>query len=195
MIGKDVIYSIRQNINMSDEQKTTEEKNEARVPAEVSAPADESVATEVPVAASVPAAEAKKEPEKRAEKEAEIPEEFKDLVAKIESLSVLKLAELVKVLEKKFGVSASAMAVAAPVGGGGDGETAVKDSYTVVLKAAGDQKINVIKAIKEIMGIGLTEAKALVDSAPKPVKSDVKKEDADEIKKKLEAVGAVVELQ
>jgi large subunit ribosomal protein L7/L12 len=176
---------------MSDE-KITEEKGEIQTPAENSELATkEAAAPVVPVVAPAPKAEEKKEPEK----EVEIPAEFKDLITKIETLSVLKLAELVKVLEKKFGVSASAMAVAVPVGGGGEGDATVKDSYTVILKAAGDQKINVIKAIKEIMGIGLTEAKALVDSAPKPVKADVKKEDANEIKQKLEAVGAVVELQ
>jgi len=105
----------------------------------------------------------------------------------------MELAELVKVLEEKFGVSASAMAVAAPgAGAGGSGEE--KSSYDVILKSAGEQKINVIKAVKDIAGLGLKEAKDLVDAAPKPVKTGVKKEDADEIKKKLEEVGAVVEL-
>src|SRR3989344_450442 len=128
---------------MSDEQRTTEEKTEARVPAEAPEPAEETAAPAAPAVTPAPAAKENKEPEKQAEKEAEIPEEFKDLIAKIESLSVLKLAELVKVLEKKFGVSASAITAAVPAGGGGEGEVAVKDSYTVILKAAGDQKINV----------------------------------------------------
>lgn len=181
---------------MSEEQKTTEEKGEAQAPAESPESPKETPAPAAPATASAPVAKEKKEPEKQAEKEVEIPEEFKDLIAKIESLSVLELAGLVKILEKKFGVSASAMAVAATGAGGEEGEAAgVKDSYAVVLKATGDQKINVIKAIKEITGLGLKEAKALVDGAPKPVKTDVKKEDADEIKKKLEAVGAVAELQ
>lgn len=120
-------------------------------------------------------------------------EKFQEIIEKIEKLTVLELSELVKVLEEKFGVSASAMASAAP--GAGVGEAEVKDSFTVVLKAAGDQKINVIKAVREITGLGLKEAKDLVDGAPKPVKADVKKADADEIKQKLEAVGAIAELQ
>ena len=120
-------------------------------------------------------------------------EKFQDIIEKIDKLTVLELAELVKVLEEKFGVSASAMAVAAP--GAGAGEAEIKDSFTVVLKSAGDQKINVIKAVREITGLGLKEAKDLVDGAPKPIKADVKKADADEIKKKLEAIGAVAELE
>lgn len=121
-------------------------------------------------------------------------EKFKDIIEKIESMSALELSELVKTLEEKFGVSAAAMA-AAPAGGGegvGDEE---KSSFNVILKAAGDQKINVIKAIKEITGVGLKEAKDLVEGAPKPVKESVKKEDAEEMKKKLEEAGATVELQ
>ncbi len=119
-------------------------------------------------------------------------EKFKDIIEKVEKLTVLELAELVKALEEKFGVSASAMASAAPAAAG---EVEAKDSFTVILKSAGDQKINVIKAVREITGLGLKEAKDLVDGAPKPVKADVKKADADEIKKKLEAVGAVAELE
>ena len=120
-------------------------------------------------------------------------DKFADIIEKIEKLTVMELAELVKVLEEKFGVSASAMASAAPAAGAG--ETEVKDSFTVVLKSAGDQKINVIKAVREITGLGLKEAKDLVEGAPKPVKADLKKADADEVKKKLEAVGAVAELE
>jgi len=126
-------------------------------------------------------------------REIKIMEKFSDIIEKIEKMTVMELAELVKVLEEKFGVSASAMAVAAPgAGAGGSGEE--KSSYDVILKSAGEQKINVIKAVKDIAGLGLKEAKDLVDAAPKPVKTGVKKEDADEIKKKLEEVGAVVEL-
>lgn len=119
-------------------------------------------------------------------------EKFKDIIEKVEKLTVLELAELVKALEEKFGVSAAAMAVAGPVAGG----TAVeeKTAYTVVLKASGEQKVNVIKMVKEVTGLGLKEAKDIVDGAPKNVKEGLKKEDAEEIKKKLEAVGAVVEL-
>jgi len=118
-------------------------------------------------------------------------EKFKDIIEKIEKLSVLELSELVKVLEEKFGVSASAIAVA----GGATAAAEEKTSFNVLLKSAGDQKINVIKVVKEVTGLGLKEAKDIVDAAPKVVKEGLKKEDADELKKKLEAVGAVVELQ
>ncbi len=129
----------------------------------------------------------------------EVPAKFKDLVEQIEKLSVLDLAELVKVLEKKFGVSAAAP-VAVMAGGaaaGGEGAAAVeeKTSFNVELKSAGEQKINVIKAIREITSLGLKEAKDLADSAPKVVKEGVKKEEAEEMKKKLEAAGATVELK
>jgi len=120
-------------------------------------------------------------------------EKFQDIITKIESLSAVELAELVKALEEKFGISAAAMAPAAQGAGAQGGEE--KDSYAVLLKAVGDQKINVIKAVKEITGLGLKEAKDLVESAPKQIKEGVKKEEAEEIKKKLEAVGATAELQ
>jgi large subunit ribosomal protein L7/L12 len=128
----------------------------------------------------------------------EIPEKFKGLVEQIDKLSVLELSELVKVLEGHYGVSAAApMAVAAAPAAGGDDTPAAeeKTSFTVVLASAGDQKINVIKAVREITGLGLAESKALVDGAPKPVKENVAKADADDAKAKLEAAGATVELQ
>ena len=128
----------------------------------------------------------------------EIPEKFAKLVERIDKLSVLELSELVKVLEKHYGVSAAApMAVAAaPAAGDGDGTAAEeKSSFTVVLAAAGDAKINVIKAVREITGLGLAESKALVDGAPKPVKENVPKAEAEEAKTKLEEAGATVELQ
>lgn len=131
-------------------------------------------------------------------KKIEVPEKFKDLVEKIEKLTVLELAELVKILEEKFGVSATPMMAAMSGGAGaiGDGATAEeKTSFAVELKAAGDQKINVIKAVREITGLGLKEAKDLVDAAPKVIKENVKKEEANELKKKLEEVGATVELK
>lgn len=118
-------------------------------------------------------------------------EKFNDIIEKIEKLTVVELAELVKALEEKFGVSA-AMPVAAGAAAGG--EIAEKTEFTVVLKAAGDQKINVIKVVKEATGLGLKEAKDIVDAAPKNVKEGLKKADADELKKKLEDAGAVVEL-
>ena len=119
-------------------------------------------------------------------------EKLQDIIAKIEGLSAMELAELVKSLEDKFGISA-----AAPMAAGADAVAAIeeKDSYTINLKAAGDQKINVIKAVREITGLGLKEAKDIVDGAPKAVKEGIKKEEAEEAKKKLEAAGATVELQ
>jgi large subunit ribosomal protein L7/L12 len=132
------------------------------------------------------------------EEKFEVPAEFEKLVGEIDKLSVLKLSELVKVLEKHYGVSAAApMAVAAaPAAGGEEGPAAEeKTTFTVVLAAAGDQKINVIKAVREITGLGLAESKALVDGAPKPVKENVAKADAEDAKSKLEAAGATVEMQ
>ena len=134
----------------------------------------------------------------KTEETVEIPEKFAKLVEQIDKLSVLELSELVKVLEKHYGVSAAApMAMAAAPAAGGDDAAAAeeKTSFTVVLASAGDQKINVIKAVREITGLGLAESKALVDGAPKPVKENVSKADADDAKSKLEAAGATVEMQ
>jgi large subunit ribosomal protein L7/L12 len=130
----------------------------------------------------------------------EIPKKFKELVEQIDKLSVLELSELVHVLEDHYGVSAAApaAAVAAPAAGAdGDGAPAAeeKTSFNIILSAAGDQKINVIKAVREITGLGLSESKAVVDGAPKPVKEGVTKAEAEEAKGKLEAAGATVELQ
>ncbi|KKU15646.1 50S ribosomal protein L7/L12 [Candidatus Jorgensenbacteria bacterium RIFCSPLOWO2_02_FULL_45_12] len=121
-------------------------------------------------------------------------EKFKDIIEKIEKMTVVELAELVKTLEEKFGVSAAAPVASGSAAAGG-AEAAEKTEFTVVLKSSGDQKINVIKVVKEAMGIGLKEAKDLVDGAPKTVKAGLKKEDAEELKKKFEEVGAAVELQ
>lgn len=130
-------------------------------------------------------------------KEVVVPEKFKELVEKIENLSVLDLAELVKVLEGKFGVSAAAP-VAMVAGGAAAPAEAVeeKTSFDVVLTAAGAQKIAVIKAVREIKpDLGLKDAKDLVDAAPKEVLKGVKKEEAEAAKAKLEAAGATVELK
>ena len=132
------------------------------------------------------------------EEKKEVPEKFKKLVDQIDKLSVLELSELVKVLEDHYGVSAAApIAVAAgPAAGGGEEAAAEeKSAYTVVLAAAGDQKINVIKAVRELTGLGLAESKALVDGAPKPIKENVPKAEADEAKAALEGAGATVEVQ
>ncbi len=144
-----------------------------------------------------------KKDENKDEEEVEVPEKFKGLVEEIEKMSVLDLAELVKVLEKKFGVSASAQVVAAaPMGGqpagGGEGGAEEKSSFTVELKAVGDKKIEVIKLVRDLMGKGLKEAKDLVDAVangPQVIKENVKKEEAEELKKKFEAAGATVELK
>lgn len=132
-----------------------------------------------------------------AEASVEVPKKFQDLVKTIEELSVLELSELVKVLEDKFGVSAVApvamIAGAAPAGGA---EAAVaKTNFTVELTAAGGQKIAVIKVVKEIAGLGLKEAKELVEKAPAPIKENVPKAEAEEMKKKLEEAGGTVELK
>ena len=119
-----------------------------------------------------------------------------EILSAIENLTVLELSELVKAAEEKFGVSAAApvaVAAAAPAAGGAAAEE--KSEFDVVLKDAGAGKINVIKAVREITGLGLKEAKALVDGAPAPVKEGVSKADAEEIKCKLEAAGATVELK
>lgn len=136
--------------------------------------------------------------EKKEGAKVEVPEKFQALVEKIEKLSVLELAELVKILEEKFGVSAAPVAVATTsVAAAGEDVAAAeeKTSFSVEIKSAGDQKINTIKAVREITGLGLKESKDLVDAAPKMVKEGVKKEEAEEIKKKLEAAGATVELK
>lgn len=119
-------------------------------------------------------------------------EKFNDIIEKIEKLTVVELAELVKTLEEKFGVSAS---IAAAPTAADSASKEEKTSFNVLLKNAGDQKINVIKIIREITPLGLKEAKDLVDNPPKIIKEGLKKEEAEEIKKKLEAVGATVELQ
>jgi len=127
----------------------------------------------------------------------EIPSKFKKLVEEIETMSVLDLAELVKILEKKFGVSAAAPAMMMAGAGAGDGEAKVeeKDSFDIELTESGASKIAVIKAVRVITDIGLKDAKDLVDAAPKVIKEGVKKEEAEEIKKQLEEAGAKVTLK
>ena len=116
-------------------------------------------------------------------------------VEQVEKMTVSELNDLVKALEEKFGVSAAAMSVAGPAAGGEAGAAEEKDSFTVVIKSAGDAKIQVIKVLREITGLGLKEAKDIADKAGATVKEGVKKADTDEMKTKLEAAGAVVELK
>jgi large subunit ribosomal protein L7/L12 len=129
-------------------------------------------------------------------KEVEVPEKFKSIVSEIEKMSVLDLSELVKVLEEKFGVSAAAPVMMGAAMPGAAAEAAEeKTEFDVELTAAGAQKINVIKAVREITGLGLKESKDLVDGAPKVIKEKVTKAQADEFKKKLEDAGATVVLK
>ncbi len=123
-----------------------------------------------------------------------IPEKFKGIVEGIETMSVIDLNELVKLLEKKFGVSAAAVASAAPAAGAAEaGEE--KSTFNVELKDGGAQKIAVIKIVKEVLGLGLKEAKDLVDGAPKMLKEGMKKAEAEELKKRIEEAGGKVELK
>jgi len=117
------------------------------------------------------------------------------LVEELSTLTVLEAAELSKLLEEKWGVSAAAPVAAAAAPGAAAAPVEVKDEFSVVLAAAGDKKINVIKAVREITGLGLKEAKDLVEGAPKAVKEGVPKADAEKLKAKLEAEGAKVELK
>jgi len=120
-----------------------------------------------------------------------------EILDAISNMSVLELSELIKEMEDKFGVSAAAaaVAVAAPAAGGGAAAAEEKTEFNVVLASIGDNKVSVIKAVRAITALGLKEAKDLVDSAPKPVKEGVSKQEADDIKKQLEEAGATVELK
>ncbi len=117
------------------------------------------------------------------------------IIDDLSSLTVVEAAELSKQLEEKWGVTAAAAVAPAPAAGGGDAPAEEKDEFTVMLTAVGDKKINVIKEVRAVTELGLKEAKDLVEGAPKEVKSGVNKKEADEIKAKLEAAGAKVELK
>ena len=118
-------------------------------------------------------------------------------IEELKGISVLELSERIKALEEEFGVSATAVAAAAPAGGGGDAGPAEEESSTVdvILTGAGDKKIQVIKVVRAATGLGLKEAKALVDEAPKPVKEGIERDEADKLKQELEEAGASVELK
>ena len=141
--------------------------------------------------------EEKVDEEKKEEKDVKVPAKFKDLVSTIEKMSVIDLAELVKILEEKFGVSSQApIAMATPVAGGADNaDKEEKSTFDVEITDAGSNKISVIKAIRTFIQIGLKEAKDLVDAAPKVLKEGVAKEDAEKMKKDLEEAGAKVTLK
>lgn len=161
---------------MSDENTT---QDAAATPA----PAEETKEEATPAAA----------PAEEPAKEVEVPAEFKDIVEKVEKMTVLELHQLVKLLEEKWGVSA--VAVAAPAAGGAAGGAEEKDDFTVHLADAGASKIGVIKVVKDLLGLGLKEAKDLVDGAPADLKTGVKKEEAEDLKAKLEEAGAKIELK
>jgi len=120
-------------------------------------------------------------------------------IDELKKISVLELSERIKALEEEFGVSAAAVAAAAPAGGGGGGDAAEPEeeqsAFDVVLTGAGDKKIQVIKVVRAATGLGLKEAKALVDEAPKPIKEGVEREEADKLKADLEEAGASVEVK
>jgi large subunit ribosomal protein L7/L12 len=122
-------------------------------------------------------------------------EKYKDLLDKIGEMKVVELAEFVKAMEEKFGISAAMPVMAAGAGAAAGAEAEEKTAWKVVLKDGGSQKIQVIKAIREATGLGLKESKDMVDAAPKTVKEGLKKDEAEDLKKKLETAGATVELQ
>ncbi len=170
---------------MAEDKKVEETKEEAQPAAEEKVEEKKEEKAE-----EKPAEEVKEE---KTEEAAELEKKYKDLLDKVEKMNALELSELVKAIESRFDVSA-AMPVAV-AGAGGEGGAEEKSEYDVVLKDAGAQKIQVIKAVKEISGLGLQEAKALVDGAPSTIKEAVKKEEAEEMKGKLEEAGAAVELK
>ena len=169
---------------MSEETKVEETTEEVAVEETATPEVAEEVKEEAPAEAAS---------ETDVDESVEVPAEFAALVEQVEKMTVLELHELVKVLEKRFGVSASAVAVAGPAAAGDAGEE--QSEFTVELTDAGAQKIAVIKAVKTILGLGLKEAKELVDNAPSEVKTGAKKEDAEEMKAQLEEAGATVTLK
>lgn len=166
-----------------DEETKVETTEDAALPTVEETPAEE------------PKAEAPKAAPAAAEAEVEVPAKFKKLVSEIEEMSVMELSELVKVFEKKFGVSAAAVAVAGPAAGGAAGGEDEKSTATVELSDAGANKIAVIKVVKEVLALGLKEAKDLVDGVPSVLKENVSKDDANELKKKIEEAGGKVTLK
>lgn len=180
---------------MAEEKNKTEEQKDKETKEQSAEEKESSSAKATEDKEKEPAAPAKvgKEASQEEGEEVEIPAKFKDIVEKIENMSVLDLNELVKLLEKKFGVSAAA--VAAPAAGVEAGPAEEKDTFTVELTSDGGAKIPVMKVIKEILGLGLKEAKDLVEGVPSVLKEEVKKAEAEEMKKKIEEAGGKVELK
>lgn len=179
-----------------DQEKKEEVKQEAETKEQKPEPKKEEAKKPEPAKEETPKKEVPKPQAKKETKPVKVPEKFQDLVKQIESLSVLELSELVKLLEEKFGVSAAAPIAAAPAAGAALDQVAEeKTAFNIELTEAGSAKIQVIKVVKEITGKGLKEAKDLVDAAPKVIKENVTKIEAEEMKKKLEGAGATVELK
>ena len=175
---------------MSDDTKTEETVEETTAAPEAEAAAETTEAPAEEAAAEETPAEEEKSSE---EDKKEVPAEFKDIIEAIEKMTVLEAFELKKVIEDHFGVVAAA--AAAPAAGGDAGGGEEQSDFTIELADAGAQKIAVIKVVKEVCGLGLKEAKDMVDGAPAELKSGVKKEEAEEIKAKLEEAGASVNLK
>lgn len=179
------------------EEATEETKTEAEASAATEAKADKPAEAkeEKPAEEKKEEAPVKEEVKEEEGEEVEVPKKFKKLVEEIESMSVIDLHELVKLLEKKFGVSAAAVAVAGGADAGGADAGEEKTEFNVELTSAGDSKIAVIKAVKAALGLGLKEAKELVDGAPTMLKEGMKKEDAEVLKAEIETAGGAVELK
>ena len=155
---------------------------------------DKKVEGEATPEAEAPVVEEVKEEAPVEEVEVEMTADQKKIIDQVEKMTVLELHELVKVLEKKFGVSAAAVAVAGPANGG-EGDSGEQSDFTVELTSFGEQKIAVIKVVKDVLALGLKEAKDLVEGAPAVLKEGVKKEDAEEMQKKIEEAGGKVTLK
>lgn len=169
------------------------EENNTAPAEETNSPAGEEETKVEEAAPEVKVEEPKAEAPAEAKKDVEVPAKFKKIVEEIEGMSVLELNELVKVFEEKFGVSATAVAAAGPAAGGDAAEES--STASVELADGGATKIAVIKVIKDALGLGLKEAKDLVDAAPSMLKEGMKKEEANELKKKLEEAGGKVNLK
>ncbi|MCK4859147.1 MAG: 50S ribosomal protein L7/L12 [Candidatus Omnitrophica bacterium] len=184
---------------MSEEKKAKGKKQEEGAKKEVKKSVTEQD-KEVKVSSEKPAEKGEGQvtlEKKEEKKELSVSSKLKDIIAVIEKMTLMELSELVKALEEKFGISAAAPMMSAPGAVAASPKEAAeeKSSFEIVLSAMGDKKIQVIKEIRAITTLGLKEAKDLVEQAPKTVKKDVSKEEAEEIKKKLEAVGAKVEIK
>ncbi|GEM_PF-38782 len=179
------------------EEVTKEKKEEASAEENPPAGGEEAPKKEEEVKSEDSSSDEGEDPSRQGEAEAgvEVPKKFKAIVEGVENLSVLDLNELVKLLEKKFGVSAAAVAIAGSGGEEAGGEAEEKSSYDVELTAVGDQKIAVIKAVKGSLGLGLKEAKDLVDGAPAILKQGMPKEEAEALKAAIEEAGGSVELK